>query len=258
MCKMAFMVSKKGHITGLDTVMFNTWGDYNPHGVGVLFRDKKNLFHLNRYEPTFAYRTVKHAYDRLLIHFRYSTGGTGTHPFNCSHAPNWYVIHNGVFRALGHFRKSLGSKGHEYKTGIDSENFAHIWGDIYNKDKNLGDLAKEMMNMSSMYDGTKNVILYNYSTDEWVIISDGNLSYVNTDDLFLVASNFDFLSSMKTTYLKEGHIIYGKGTEILGKTTWEGFYKLDIEDDCDDLDENDFDDLDEDDKCVTEVNEVWE
>src|SRR5207245_1294650 len=138
MCRQALVIGDKLALSQIETSMYQAWGDRNDDGVGVYWRDYPIIegqpsMHLSRIYKTKDMGKIPNTYDRMLIHFRFGTGGVGTHPFICDHfkekfSQNWLMVHNGTIHDSG-ITDEL-KKTHSFTTGIDSETFVHLWATI--------------------------------------------------------------------------------------------------------------------------------
>lgn len=204
MCRMALVLSK-GPIKNYEMAFKTAWAEANNEGVGIYWRDipsnpKSIPRHLARFKESKNLIKVGSDYDRLMIHFRKSTGGEGTHPFTCLCKPNensgnWLLIHNGSV-SDDKAREEL-SKTHTFSTQIDSECLIHLWAEI--KAKTIPErirLFNKRANDLGL-NGWANLILYNVATDEWVALSDGSLSIVKTKDIVIICSDIDWLDEEK-------------------------------------------------------------
>jgi predicted glutamine amidotransferase len=215
------LVLSKSQVDRFETAFKSAWANANDDGCGIYWRDMKGERHLARFPKSEDLAKVGTTYDRMLIHFRKSTKGEGTHPFTCKHRPklnsgNWLLVHNGCVQDE-EARKEL-IKTHTFSTEIDSEVFVHIWGEI--KEKNLLKRAKKFNEAREKANitGWANLIFYNVVTDEWVALSDGSLSLVCTKDTLVICSDDTWLDmteanrrKIPNASLPTGAIAYGKG-----------------------------------------------
>ena len=226
---MALVVSNDMALGDFETAMYQAWGQKNDDGVGIFWRDypqKENEMplHLSRVYQTKDMGKIANTYDRMLIHFRYGTGGDGTHPFICNHfkekfSQNWLMTHNGTIRDDG-ITEEL-KKTHAFTTGIDSETFIHLWATMEFTGKSLKDLATEFSKLvkDNKIKGYGNLIFYNIVTDDWIGFCSTDLCVVESQGLVILCSDMDFLdkekskaNGVKMLELKEGDIVTGHGT----------------------------------------------
>jgi predicted glutamine amidotransferase len=235
MCRMALIISKKP-VSRFETAFKSAWVDGNDDGVGIYWRDtEKGLRHLARFPKSADLSKVGATYDRMLIHFRKSTKGEGTHPFTCKHrkeldSGNWLLVHNGCVQDE-EARKEL-EKTHKFSTEIDSEVFVHLWGEI--KEKDLAKRAKKFnaAREKANVTGWANLIFYNVVTDEWVAFSDGAIRLVYNKETLVVCSDDNWLDAaeaqkrkIQNNALETNAIAYGKGLRFKTKTNvWKIHY----------------------------------
>jgi len=226
MCRMALVIGQDKPLSLFETAFKSSWARSNDDGVGIYWRDYNGVEGQNRHLARFARSDdlgkIKTPYDRMLIHFRKATKGDGTHPFTCKHFPqnnsgNWLLVHNGVVSDEG-ARQLLGTK-HEFSTGIDSEVFIHIWGEL-----NEPDLLKRAKEFAKAVEGHNvtgwaNLIFYNVITDEWVAFSDGSLDFVYNKDTLIICSDTQWLDMskadkhIKKQSLASDAVAYGVGLD---------------------------------------------
>lgn len=241
MCRMALIISKNTPLNTFEMVMKSSWAAHNDDGVGIYWRDSaKGKPHLARFERTTDMAKVPDDYDRLLIHFRNTTKGIGTHPFICRCRPDlaseqWLLIHNGSVDDES-ARESLkvdqkGLKSHKFVTDIDSEPFVHLWAEI--DEKNLLDRAKafsKLVNQLALK-GWANLIFYNVITDEYVIFVDNAMNIIQSKNrnITIFASDLVWLNVQESKVLgvtdvavPHGFVIFGKGNKFeVKKDIWK-------------------------------------
>ncbi len=231
MCRMALIISKDKGLNTFEMVMKSAWATHNNDGVGIYWRDLATQKpHLARFKDSKNLAKVPEDYDRMLVHFRKSTKGTGMHPFICRDKPNsnqWILVHNGAVDDDS-ARKIL--KGHEFASFIDSEPFVHIWADL--KEKDLLKRAKSFTKQcrEAGIHGWANLIFYNVITDEYVILVDTAMHIVQSKkrDITIFCSDslwLDFQTAKKAGIhdddMPKGAVIYGKGLNFkVKKSVW--------------------------------------
>jgi predicted glutamine amidotransferase len=236
---MALVIGKdKDKLNTFELAFKSAWARTNQDGVGIYWRDsEKGERHLARFEKSNDVAKVPQDYDRLLIHFRKSTKGDGTHPFRCRDRPdlgsgNWLLLHNGVVedeaarRSLAKADEKKGLKSHEFSTLIDSEPFVHIWGELEETD--LLERAKAFTKVVRGLDlnGWANLIFYNVVTDEYVVFAENAMVIAQNKkrDVIVFCSDGVWLNWVKnhdlgaeTFDVEQGTVIYGKGLKFKAK-----------------------------------------
>lgn len=230
MCRMSLVLSK-GKNKYLEVLQKKAWASHNRDGVGVYFnnRDKFNtdlqlkdkLGWIMRYEKSAWLDPIESEYDRYMSHFRFGTGGSGTHPFNCSckNKDNyWFLTHNGVLQGWRKIKEELEVKGHKFATQIDSEVMVHLFEETEGKGSLLA-RAKELMKLFYSYEGTSyssvNLLFYNAFTDQWLAISDDSLNLIMNGQVVILTSDNDWLPQRtKYRHLYSGDIAWGKGLYV--------------------------------------------
>jgi predicted glutamine amidotransferase len=235
---MALVISKGQPLNTFEIAMKSEWTKSNDDGVGIYWRDASDgKRHLTRFKDSKDLAKIPNDYDRLFVHFRKSTKGEGTHPFICRCRPDlkseqWMVAHNGCVDDSA-ARESLivdiekkGLKAHTFNTLIDSESFAHVWGELTETD--LLERAKmftatcEELHLN----GWANLIFYNVVTDEYVIFVDNAMHIVQSKkrNITVFCSDsqwFDHKASKKLGVTDDevahGTVIYGKGNDFKTK-----------------------------------------
>lgn len=235
MCRMALVLGKEKAMKGFELAFKSAWASGNDDGVGCYWRDypktkATEARHLARMPRSDDMARIETTYDRMLIHFRKSTKGIGTHPFICRDrldlgSENWLLVHNGSVddtKARGLLKKD----GHVFATGIDSEIFVHIWGEI--NEKNLVKRAQRFADAVDSLDvkGWANLIFYNVVTDEWVALAENALELTRTKskEILVISSDVAWLDETQAAkagihveHIPYGAMAYGKGVEVKGK-----------------------------------------
>jgi len=213
MCRMALVISSSPE-RGLEEKMKETW-DYNKDGVGALYVTL-NATKLYRWRKTDYFTKIEEPYQRLLIHFRQSTGGDGTHPFDLEgNAVGWFLAHNGIITDK--------ITPTENDAEIDTLKAVRLFGKLYDSTKTLKEnvlnFTKELQND---YAGIFNFLLYNPFTDQWIAISDGSLEYLQEKNRLIIASDFRFDNNMnaRSRFLRSGFAMVGKGLQVLEMFKW--------------------------------------
>lgn len=235
---MALVISKGQSLNTFEVAMKSVWANSNDDGCGVFWRDASDgKRHLARFKETKDLAKIPNDYDRLLIHFRKSTKGEGTHPFICRCRPDlkseqWLLTHNGCVddsaarASLAKAVEKEGLKAHTFNTLIDSEPFAHVWGELEETD--LLERAKRFTATCTELnlDGWANLIFYNVVTDEYVIFVDNAIHIVQSkkQNIIVFCSDSQWLDHQSSKKLgvtdddmSKGTVIYGKGTEFRTK-----------------------------------------
>jgi len=233
---MALILSTDKPLNTFELAMKSAWANHNDDGVGIYWRDLSGN-HLARFKDSKDLAKVPNDYDRMLIHFRKSTKGEGTHPFRCIcrpdlHSEQWIMTHNGAVddsTARASLVKAIEKKGltaHEFSTNIDSEPFIHIWGELAETD--LLERAKvftAQVNELQLH-GWANLIFYNVVTDEYVVFVDTAIRVVQSKkrDITVICSDSAWLDSdasrklgVTDANMNQGTVIYGKGLKFKTK-----------------------------------------
>jgi len=214
MCRMALVITATPE-RGLEEKMKDAW-EQNKDGVGALYKTTNGEIKLYRWTKTEYFQRIEEPYQRLLIHFRLSTGGFGTHPFAVEGAAvGWFLAHNGVIADKIAPTQEYG--------GIDTLKAVRLFARIYDNTKTLKEnvlnFTKELQNN---YAGIFNFLLYNPFSDEWVAISDGSLEYLSTNNKLIIASDFRFDNQMnaRSKILRNGYAMVGKGLQMQETFKW--------------------------------------
>lgn len=235
---MALIISEGQPLNTFETVMKSAWGNCNNDGVGIYWRDASDgKRHLARFKESKDLAKIPNDYDRMLVHFRKSTKGEGTHPFICRCRPDlkseqWLLTHNGCVSdeaaraSLAKAVEKEGLKAHIFNTLIDSEPFAHVWGELEETD--LLERAKRFTVTCTELglDGWANLIFYNVVTDEYVIFVDSAIHIVQSkkQNIIVFCSDSQWLDSKSSKKLgvtdddmTKGTVIYGKSNDFKTK-----------------------------------------
>jgi predicted glutamine amidotransferase len=232
---MALVVGKdKAALSNFELVLKTAWAKGNSDGVGIYWRDSATGGrHLTRFEKSADLAKIPEDYDRLLIHFRKSTKGLGTHPFRCRDKPDlnsdgWLLVHNGVVD--DEFARNQ-LREHEFSTLIDSEPFVHVWGELTETDllARAKAFAKRVDQLG--LNGWANLIFYNVVTDEYVVFADRDMEIVENKarDVVVFCSDANWANWTESHKLgvsfynvSQGTILYGKGLNFKAKKNiWE-------------------------------------
>jgi len=213
MCRMALVITATPE-RGLEEKMKEAW-NYNKDGVGALYVTP-HAVKLYRWTKTEYFTKIEEPYTRLLIHFRLSTGGFGTHPFAVEGgAVGWFLAHNGsVVEKI--------TPVQEYGE-IDTLKAVRVFARTYDGAKSLKENTLNFMKeLQENYTGMFNFLLYNPFSDEWIAISDGSLEYLSTTNKLIVASDFRFDNNMnaRSRFLRSGYAMVGKGLNIQEQFKW--------------------------------------
>jgi len=213
MCRMSLVLNSSPE-HGLEEKMREAW-KVNKDGVGALYVTL-SAFKLYRWVKTEYFQNIEEPYLRLLIHFRFSTGGFGTHPFAVEGgAVGWFLAHNGFITDKVSPAQNYGE--------IDTLKAVRVFARTYNAAKTLKEntlnFTEELQNN---YAGVFNFLLFNPFLDEWIAISDGSLEYLQENNKFAIASDFRFDNNMnrKSKEIRAGYALVGKGTKILEQFKW--------------------------------------
>jgi len=213
MCRMSLVLNSSPE-HGLEEKMREAW-KVNKDGVGALYVTL-SAFKLYRWVKTEYFQNIEEPYLRLLIHFRFSTGGFGTHPFAVEgRAVGWFLAHNGFITDKVSPAQNYGE--------IDTLKAVRVFARTYNAAKTLKEntlnFTEELQNN---YAGVFNFLLFNPFLDEWIAISDGSLEYLQENNKFAIASDFRFDNNMnrKSKEIRAGYAIVGKGLKILEQFKW--------------------------------------
>jgi len=213
MCRMALVISSSPE-RGLEEKMKETW-DQNKDGVGALYKTTSAI-KLYRWIKTEYFTKIEEPYTRLLIHFRLSTGGFGTHPFALEgNAVGWYMTHNGVITEKITPIQEYG--------GIDTLKAVRLFARTYDSAKSLKENTLNFMKeLQENYSGMFNFLLYNPFSDEWIAISDGSLEYLQEKNRVIIASDFRFDNNMnaRSRFLRSGFAMVGKGLQVQETFKW--------------------------------------
>ena len=213
MCRMALVISSTPE-RGLDEKMREAW-EQNKDGIGALYKTANDI-KLYRWTKTEYFTKIEEPYLRLLIHFRLSTGGFGTHPFAVEgNAVGWYLAHNGsVIEKI--------TPVQEYGE-IDTLKAVRVFARTYNKTKTLKENTLNFMKeLQETYTGMFNFLLYNPFSDEWIAISDGSLEYLQEKNRLIIASDFRFDNNMnaRSRFLRSGFAMVGQGLNVQETFKW--------------------------------------
>ena len=216
MCRMALVITTTPE-RGLEEKMRETW-DYNKDGVGALYKTANGAIKLFRWPKTeyFQHNSIGEPYTRLLIHFRQSTGGDGTHPFDVEGgAVGWFLAHNGsVIEKI--------TPIHTYGE-IDTLKAVRVFARTYNVANTLKENTLNFMKeLQENYTGMFNFLLYNPFTDQWIAISDGSLEYLQEKNRIIIASDFRFDNNMnaRSRFLRSGYAMVGQGLQVQEMFKW--------------------------------------
>ena len=214
MCRMALILSSSP-CSGLEEKMRDVW-EQNKDGVGTLYVTPDGVIKLYRWVKTEYFAKIEEPYIRLLIHFRLSTGGFGTHPFAVEGAAvGWYLAHNGsVIEKI--------TPTQEYGE-IDTLKAVRVFARTYNSAKTLKENTLNFMKeLQENYTGMFNFLLYNPFTDQWIAISDGSLEYLQEKNRIIIASDFRFDNNMnaRSRILRSGFAMVGKGLQVQETFKW--------------------------------------
>ena len=214
MCRMALVISSSPE-HGLEEKMKEEW-KYNKDGVGALYKTVSGATKLYRWVKTEYFTKIEEPYIRLLIHFRLSTGGFGTHPFSIEgNAVGWYMAHNGsVIEKI--------TPVQEYGE-IDTLKAVRVFARTYNAANTLKENTLNFMKeLQENYTGMFNFLLYNPFSDEWIAISDGSLEYLQEKNRIIIASDFRFDNNMnaRSRILRSGFAMAGKGLQVQETFKW--------------------------------------
>ena len=216
MCRMALVLSSSPE-RGLEEKMREAW-DYNKDGVGALYKTPNGAIKLYRWVKTeyFQHNSIGEPYLRLLIHFRLSTGGFGTHPFALEgNAVGWFLAHNGYVIDKITPVQVYGE--------IDTLKAVRVFARIYDSTKTLKENTLNFMKeLQNNYSGIFNFLLYNPFSDEWIAISDGSLEYLQEKNRLIIASDFRFDNNMnaRSRFLRSGYAMVGKGLQVQETFKW--------------------------------------
>jgi predicted glutamine amidotransferase len=200
---------------GLEEKMKEAW-EQNKDGVGALYKTVSGATKLYRWVKTEYFQRIEEPYLRLLIHFRLSTGGFGTHPFAVEGgAVGWYLAHNGsVMEKITPIQ--------EYGE-IDTLKAVRVFARTYNATKTLKENTLTFMKeLQENYTGMFNFLLYNPFSDEWIAISDGSLEYLQEKNKLIIASDFRFDNQMnaRSRFLRSGYAMVGQGLQVQETFKW--------------------------------------
>jgi len=214
MCRMALVISSSPE-RGLEEKMREAW-EQNKDGVGALYKTVSGATKLYRWVKTEYFQRIEEPYQRLLIHFRLSTGGFGTHPFAVEGgAVGWYLAHNGsVMEKITPIQ--------EYGE-IDTLKAVRVFARTYDGAKSLKENTLNFMKeLQENYTGMFNFLLYNPFSDEWIAISDGSLEYLQEKNRLIIASDFRFDNNMnaRSRFLRSGFAMVGKGLQVQETFKW--------------------------------------
>jgi predicted glutamine amidotransferase len=199
---------------GLEEKMKDAW-EQNKDGVGALYKTANGI-KLYRWVKTEYFTKIEEPYIRLLIHFRLSTGGFGTHPFALEgNAVGWFLTHNGVITEKITPVQEYG--------GIDTLKAVRLFARTYDSTKTLKENTLNFMKeLHENYTGMFNFLLYNPFSDEWIAISDGSLEYLQEKNRLIIASDFRFDNNMnaRSRILRSGFAMVGKGLQVQETFKW--------------------------------------
>ena len=214
MCRMALIISATPE-RGLEEKMKDVW-EQNKDGVGALYKTPNGAIKLYRWVKTEYFQKIEEPYLRLLIHFRLSTGGFGTHPFALEgNAVGWYMTHNGVITEKITPVQEYG--------GIDTLKAVRLFARTYDSTKTLKENTLNFMKeLQNDYSGMFNFLLYNPFTDQWIAISDGSLEYLQEKNRIIIASDFRFDNNMnaRSRFLRSGYAMVGQGLQVQEMFKW--------------------------------------
>jgi len=214
MCRMALVITATPE-RGLEEKMRETW-EANKDGVGALYKTSNGAIKLYRWTKTEYFTKIEETYLRLLIHFRLSTGGFGTHPFSVEgNAVGWFLAHNGsVIDKITPIQ--------EYGE-IDTLKAVRVFARTYDSTKSLKENVLHFMKeLQENYTGMFNFLLYNPFTDQWIAISDGSLEFLSTNTKLVIASDFRFDNNMnaRSRFLRSGFAMVGQGLKVQETFKW--------------------------------------
>jgi len=194
--------------------MKETW-EQNKDGVGTLYVTPNGV-KLYRWTKTEYFTKIEEPYLRLLIHFRLSTGGFGTHPFAVEGAAvGWFLAHNGVITEKITPIQEYGE--------IDTLKAVRLFGKIFVSTKSLKEnVLNFTKELQENFAGIFNFILFNPFNDEWAAISDGSLEYLSTTNKLIIASDFRFDNALnaRSRVLRSGYALIGQGLRIKETFKW--------------------------------------
>jgi len=214
MCRMALVISTTTE-RGLEEKMKQVWS-YNKDGVGALYKTASGAIKLYRWTKTEYFTKIEEPYNRLLIHFRQSTGGVGTHPFEPEGgAVGWFLAHNGF--VMDKVNPT------EFSNEIDTMKAVRVFARTYDNTKTLKENTLNFMKaLQEVYAGVFNFLFYNPFTDQWIAISDGSLEYLQEKNRIIIASDFRFDNNMnaRSRILRSGYAIVGQGLNVQEMFKW--------------------------------------